>query len=139
MATIFVTRSRSFSWCDKPGNYLLCAFCLSQAASTFLGVYGLTGQYPLNGESMFGGCGWGWALVAWLWSLCFYFPLDILKFFFRAAVDRRWQSVKSIFNLEREIIGVDGRDALRIRNSFEEPKGPPSGGMTAGNAPTSVS
>lgn len=29
------------------------------------------------------GCGWGWAGVIWLYSLVFYVPLDIIKFFIR--------------------------------------------------------
>jgi H+-transporting ATPase len=138
MATIFVTRSRGFSWRDKPGNYLLIAFCASQTASSFLGSYGLTAQYPLNGAAMFGGCGWGWVLVAWVWSLVWYFPLDILKFIFRAVVDRRIQSWSSIWNTEERY--HDPRDdVVKVRSSFDEKAPPPKGGMTAGNAPASVS
>lgn len=32
------------------------------------------------------GCGWGWAGVVWIYSIVFYFPLDILKFATRYAL-----------------------------------------------------
>lgn len=32
------------------------------------------------------GIGWGWAGVIWLYSLVFYIPLDIIKFFVRYAL-----------------------------------------------------
>jgi len=130
MATIFVTRARGFSWRDKPGNYLLVAFCASQTASSFLGAYGLTGQYPINGVGMFGGCGWGWVLVAWIWSIIFFFPLDFLKFCFRAAVEGQFQSWKSIWNIETRII--DERD-FATKDELEKPP-PPSGSMAGGSA-----
>jgi len=132
MATIFVTRARGFAWRDKPGNLLLVAFCASQAASSFLAAYGLTGQFPLNGVAMFGGCGWGWVLVAWLWSFVWFFPLDLLKFCFRAVVDGEFQSWASIWNTETTF--HDPRAApIEVRKSFEGP----SGSVQAG--PASVS
>jgi len=107
MATIFVTRSRGFSWLDRPGTLLFVAFCASQTASSILGAFGLTGQYPLNGVTMFGGCGWGYVLVAWIWCLIWFFPMDILKFLFRATVDRKFQSWESIWNIDDSPIEDD--------------------------------
>jgi len=79
-ATIFVTRTRGFSYMDRPANILLFAFCLAQTIATFIGVYGLRG-YPHNGVQDFRGCGWGYAVVAWVWSLLWFIPLDFIKMF----------------------------------------------------------
>jgi len=107
VATIFCTRAQGFSWRSRPGSYLLLAFCISQAAASVLGAFGLTGQFPLNGVAMFGGCGWGWAAVAWIWSFIFFLPLDILKFLFRAIVEGQFPTWKTIWNIQEPILEGD--------------------------------
>jgi len=77
-ATIFVTRSRRFSYTDRPAYILLAAFVIAQLAATFIGVYGFRG-YPNNGVTDFSGCGWGFALLAWVYSLIFFVPMDFIK------------------------------------------------------------
>ena len=39
--------------------------------------------YPNWGFARIKGIGWGWAGVIWLYSIVFYFPLDIMKFAIR--------------------------------------------------------
>ncbi|EGG23155.1 P-type ATPase [Cavenderia fasciculata] len=79
LATIFVSRSQGFSYFERPGLLMSMAFVLSQIIATFIGVYGLRG-YPHNGETDLQGCGWGYALVAWIWCLLWYIPMDFIKF-----------------------------------------------------------
>jgi H+-transporting ATPase len=73
LATIFITRSNGISWLDRPGLYVLIAYIIAQAIASVIGAYGL-GNF--NG---FGGAGWGYVLVGWVWSLMWYVPLDLLK------------------------------------------------------------
>jgi len=63
---------------ERPGVMLMCAFVFSQAAATLIGVYGFHG-YPHDGVSNFRGCGWGWALLVWIYSIIVYIPLDLIK------------------------------------------------------------
>ncbi|KAG2699403.1 hypothetical protein I3760_07G191600 [Carya illinoinensis] len=73
-ALIFVTRSRSWSYSERPGLLLMSAFCIAQLIATVIAVYANWGFARIKGM------GWGWAGVIWLYSLVFYVPLDIIKF-----------------------------------------------------------
>ncbi|KAF5456339.1 hypothetical protein F2P56_025834 [Juglans regia] len=73
-ALIFVTRSRSWSYAERPGLLLITAFCIAQLIATVIAVYANWGFARIKGM------GWGWAGVIWLYSLVFYVPLDIIKF-----------------------------------------------------------
>jgi len=50
-----------------------------------LGAYGLAG-YPHNGQTDFGGSGWGYVLVGWVWCIVWYVLFDPIKFLVRGAV-----------------------------------------------------
>ncbi|XP_024544580.1 plasma membrane ATPase-like [Selaginella moellendorffii] len=76
-ALIFVTRSRSFSFLERPGAMLIVAFLVAQLVATLIAVYADWGFAGIKG------CGWGWAGVVWLYSVVWYFPLDIIKFLVR--------------------------------------------------------
>ncbi|KAK4389049.1 Plasma membrane ATPase 4 [Sesamum angolense] len=76
-ALIFVTRSRSWSYAERPGMFLLSAFLIAQLVATLIAVYANWGFAKIKG------CGWGWAGVIWLYSIVTYIPLDILKFCIR--------------------------------------------------------
>ncbi|XP_004296457.1 PREDICTED: plasma membrane ATPase 4 [Fragaria vesca subsp. vesca] len=76
-ALIFVTRSRSWSFMERPGLLLLGAFAIAQLIATLVAVYANWGFARIHGV------GWGWAGVIWLYSIVFYFPLDIMKFAIR--------------------------------------------------------
>ncbi|XP_052181773.1 ATPase 10, plasma membrane-type isoform X2 [Diospyros lotus] len=79
-ALIFVTRSQSWSFLERPGTLLMCAFVVAQLVATLITVYA-----HINFASI-RGIGWGWAGVIWLYSLIFYIPLDIIKFTVRYAL-----------------------------------------------------
>eukprot|EP00897_Mesotaenium_endlicherianum_P000662 jgi/Mesen1/10597/ME000086S10133 len=72
-ALIFVTRSQTFSYMERPGLLLLGAFFVAQLIATFIAVYADWGFARVHGV------GWGWAGVIWLYSIVTYLPLDVLK------------------------------------------------------------
>ncbi|KAH0916368.1 hypothetical protein HID58_030814 [Brassica napus] len=79
-ALIFVTRSRSWSFLERPGSLLIFAFIVAQLAATLIAVYAKISFANITG------IGWGWAGVIWLYSLIFYVPLDVIKFVFHYAL-----------------------------------------------------
>uniref|UniRef100_A0A453H3P7 Plasma membrane ATPase n=1 Tax=Aegilops tauschii subsp. strangulata TaxID=200361 RepID=A0A453H3P7_AEGTS len=79
-ALIFVTRSRSWSFVERPGFLLVFAFLVAQLIATLIAVYADWGFTSIKG------IGWGWAGIVWLYNIVFYFPLDIIKFFIRYAL-----------------------------------------------------
>ncbi|KHN31888.1 ATPase 9, plasma membrane-type [Glycine soja] len=87
-ALIFVTRSRSWSYVERPGMFLLVAFFIAQLIATVIAVYA-------NWEfAKMKGIGWGWAGVIWLYSIIFYIPMDILKFIIRYALTgKAWNNI----------------------------------------------
>ncbi|XWS73264.1 hypothetical protein CRYUN_Cryun02cG0112900 [Craigia yunnanensis] len=76
-ALIFVTRSRSWSFVERPGLLLVTAFIIAQLVATLIAVYANWGFARIKGT------GWGWAGVIWLFSVVFYIPLDLMKFAIR--------------------------------------------------------
>ncbi|XP_027348813.1 ATPase 10, plasma membrane-type isoform X2 [Abrus precatorius] len=79
-ALIFVTRSRGWSFLERPGILLMCAFVIAQLVATLISVYAHISFAKIRG------IGWRWAGVIWLYSLIFYVPLDIIKFIVRYAL-----------------------------------------------------
>ncbi|KAK7285705.1 hypothetical protein RJT34_20483 [Clitoria ternatea] len=79
-ALIFVTRSRGWSFLERPGGLLMCAFVVAQLVATLIAVYAHIGFAKIRG------IGWRWAGIIWLYSLIFYVPLDIIKFTVRYAL-----------------------------------------------------
>ncbi|CDY39956.1 BnaC06g40340D [Brassica napus] len=87
-ALIFVTRSRSWSYAERPGFWLIAAFFLAQLVATLIAVYANWDFARIRGT------GWGWAGVIWLYSIVTYIPLDILKFIIRYSLSgRAWDNV----------------------------------------------
>ncbi|KAK3126599.1 hypothetical protein QOZ80_7AG0559170 [Eleusine coracana subsp. coracana] len=87
-ALIFVTRSRSWSFVERPGFFLVIAFLMAQLVATLVAVYADWAFASIKG------IGWGWAGVIWLYNIVFYFPLDIIKFLIRYALSgRAWDLV----------------------------------------------
>ncbi|PSS35172.1 Plasma membrane ATPase [Actinidia chinensis var. chinensis] len=87
-ALIFVTRSRSWSFIERPGLLLLVAFFIAQLIATLIAVYANWKFAAIEG------IGWGWAGVIWLYNLIFYFPLDVIKFMIRYALSgKAWDLV----------------------------------------------
>ncbi|KAL9226917.1 hypothetical protein vseg_002674 [Gypsophila vaccaria] len=87
-ALIFVTRSRSWSFAERPGLLLLGAFLAAQLVATLIAVYANWRFARIEGM------GWGWAVVVWVYTLVTYIPLDILKFGIRYALSgRAWNNL----------------------------------------------
>ena len=99
-ALIFVTRSRSWSFVERPGLLLVTAFFAAQLLATIIAVYA-------NWEfARIQGIGWGWAGVIWIYTLVTYIPLDILKFLIRYALSgKAWDTMiqnKTAFTTKKD-------------------------------------
>ncbi|GAB2291451.1 Plasma membrane ATPase 4 [Dionaea muscipula] len=107
-ALIFVTRSRSWSFVERPGLLLMTAFLLAQLVATVIAVYANWGFAKIKGM------GWGWAGVIWLYSIVFYVPLDLLKFSIRYVLSgQAWQYLydnKTAFTTKKNY-GKEEREA----------------------------
>lgn len=87
-ALIFVTRSRSWSFAERPGFLLMGAFVIAQLIATVIAVYANWNFAAIEGT------GWGWAGVIWLYSVIIYIPLDFIKLFVRYVLSgRAWDLV----------------------------------------------
>ncbi|EOY26002.1 H(+)-ATPase 9 [Theobroma cacao] len=99
-ALIFVTRSRSWSFIERPGLLLVTAFIIAQLVATILAVYANWGFARIKG------IGWGWAGVIWIYSVVFYFPLDVLKFLIRYSLSgKAWDNLlqnKTAFTTKKD-------------------------------------
>nr|AAB41898.1 H+-transporting ATPase [Mesembryanthemum crystallinum] len=107
-ALIFVTRSRSWSFAERPGLMLLGAFVVAQLIATLIAVYANWSFAKIEGM------GWGWALAVWIYTLVTYIPLDILKFTIRYALSgRAWNNLldnKTAFTTKKDY-GKEEREA----------------------------
>ncbi|KAK9931690.1 hypothetical protein M0R45_018958 [Rubus argutus] len=107
-ALIFVTRSRSWSFLERPGLLLLGAFAIAQLIATLIAVYANWGFARIHGV------GWGWAGVIWIYSIVFYFPLDIMKFAIRYILSgKAWLNMienKTAFTTKKDY-GKEEREA----------------------------
>ncbi|CAK9136601.1 unnamed protein product [Ilex paraguariensis] len=99
-ALIFVTRSRSWSFVERPGFLLVSAFIAAQLVATTIAVYANWSFARIEG------IGWGWAGVIWIFSVAIYFPLDVLKFIIRYALSgKAWDSMiqnKTAFTTKKD-------------------------------------
>lgn len=107
-ALIFVTRSRSWSFIERPGLLLVTAFLIAQLVATLIAVYANWGFAEIKG------CGWGWAGVVWLYNIVFYIPLDVLKFAIRYILSgKAWLNLfesKTAFTTKKDY-GKEEREA----------------------------
>ncbi|XP_060675265.1 ATPase 10, plasma membrane-type [Ziziphus jujuba] len=107
-ALIFVTRSQGWSFLERPGTLLMCAFVVAQLVATLIAVYAHISFAYITG------IGWGWAGIIWLYSLIFYIPLDIIKFTVRYALSgEAWNLLfdrKTAFTSKKDY-GKDDRAA----------------------------
>ncbi|KAF3548226.1 hypothetical protein DY000_02005610 [Brassica cretica] len=100
-ALIFVTRSRSWSFVERPGALLMIAFVIAQLVATLIAVYADWTFAKVKG------IGWGWAAVIWVYSILTYIPQDILKFAIRYILSgKAWVSM------------FDKRSALTTRRDY---------------------
>ncbi|XP_078165058.1 ATPase 10, plasma membrane-type isoform X2 [Carex rostrata] len=107
-ALIFVTRSQSWSFTERPGTLLMCAFVVAQLVATLISVYAHISFASIQG------IGWGWAGIIWLYSLIFYILLDIIKFAVRYALSGEpWNLLfdrKTAFTTKKDY-GKEDREA----------------------------
>ncbi|KAI3880892.1 hypothetical protein MKX03_032717 [Papaver bracteatum] len=107
-ALIFVTRSRSWSFCERPGISHAAAFFSVQLIATLIAVYANWSFAAIQG------IGWGWAGIIWLCNIVFYIPLDIIKFLTRYALrGRPWD-----FITEQRISFRSGREQAVVGGLF---------------------
>ncbi|CAI9095681.1 OLC1v1031677C1 [Oldenlandia corymbosa var. corymbosa] len=79
-ALIFVTRSRGWSYADRPGLLLLGAFIVAQLFATVLSVTTTSKFCKIRKISV------GWALVIWVYNFLCYLLLDPIKFAIRYSL-----------------------------------------------------
>ncbi|XP_022750389.1 plasma membrane ATPase 4-like isoform X2 [Durio zibethinus] len=107
-ALIFVTRSRSWSYFERPGLLLVGAFIVAQLVATLIAVYANWGFARIKGM------GWGWAGVIWLYSVVTYIPLDLIKFAIRYILSgKAWDNLlenKTAFTTKKDY-GKEEREA----------------------------
>ncbi|CAM8958560.1 unnamed protein product [Rhodiola kirilowii] len=107
-ALIFVTRSRSWSFIERPGLLLMGAFLAAQLVATLIAVYANWKFANIKGM------GWGWAGVIWVYSIVTYIPLDVLKFAIRYALSgKAWDTLlenKTAFTTKKDY-GKEEREA----------------------------
>ncbi|KAL2925800.1 ATPase 8 plasma membrane-type, partial [Bienertia sinuspersici] len=125
-ALIFVTRSRSWSFIERPGLMLAGAFLIAQLIATFIAVYANWGFSRMQG------IGWGWAGVIWLYTIVTYLPLDFLKFVIRYSLTgRAWDNLienKTAFTSKKDY-GKGEREAQwahaqRTLHGLQAPENP---------------
>nr|XP_029118717.1 plasma membrane ATPase isoform X1 [Elaeis guineensis] len=99
-ALIFVTRSRSWCFLERPGLLLVSAFMIAQLVATLIAVYADWSFAKIKG------IGWGWAGVIWLYSIVFFVPLDWFKFTIRYILSgKAWDNL-----IERKIAFTSKKD-----------------------------
>ncbi|KAE8710510.1 Plasma membrane ATPase [Hibiscus syriacus] len=107
-ALIFVTRSRSWSFVERPGLLLVGAFIAAQLVATLIAVYANWGFAKIKGM------GWGWAGVIWFYSVVTYIPLDLIKFAIRYVLSgKAWDNLlenKTAFTTKKDY-GKEEREA----------------------------
>jgi hypothetical protein len=88
LSTVFVTRTHGFSWLfwrERPGVGPIIAFIVAQTAATVLCAYGLN-DFPNDGKTDFGGSGWWFVLVGWIWFFIWFPLMDPLKIIVRSVM-----------------------------------------------------
>ncbi|KAF4618953.1 hypothetical protein D9613_009849 [Agrocybe pediades] len=79
-ALIFVTRSHSFFFMERPSTALMVAFCIAQLISSIIAAYGDWGFTNIRAISG------GWIGIVWVWNIVWFIPLDWIKFAMKATV-----------------------------------------------------
>ncbi|RID47577.1 hypothetical protein BRARA_I04160 [Brassica rapa] len=100
-ALIFVTRSRSWSFVERPGFLLVIAFLIAQLVASAISAMA---TWPFAGIRSIG---WGWTGVIWIFNIVTYMLLDPIKFLVRYALSgKSWNRM------------VEQRTALTGKKNF---------------------
>ncbi|WAQ85409.1 hypothetical protein PtA15_6A37 [Puccinia triticina] len=81
-ALIFVTRSHSWFFMERPSLALLGAFCIAQTVASLLAVFGTMEFSAVQAIPV------SWVVVAWVWNLVWFLPMDLIKFATRAVLKK---------------------------------------------------
>ncbi|XP_061997492.1 plasma membrane ATPase 2-like isoform X2 [Rosa rugosa] len=107
-ALIFVTRSRGWSFTERPGLLLVVAFIIAQLIATVLSA---TANWEFTNIRSIG---WGWTGVIWLFNIATYMLLDPIKFAVRYALSgQAWGLVvdqRTAFTSKKDF-GKESREA----------------------------
>ncbi|KAF8954772.1 hypothetical protein BDZ97DRAFT_1970423 [Flammula alnicola] len=99
-ALIFVTRSHSFFFMERPSTALMVAFCIAQAISSVIaakGDWGFTKIHSISG---------GWIGIVWIWNIIWFVPLDWIKFAMKATVIKRLRERRELKVAQEAATGV---------------------------------
>ncbi|XP_077236772.1 plasma membrane ATPase 1-like [Tasmannia lanceolata] len=111
-ALIFVTRSRGWSFLDRPGLLLVVAFIIAQMVAT---VISAEANWKFAGIKSIG---WRWTGVVWLFNIVTYMFLDPLKFCVQYALSgKAWGLVldqRTAFTNQKDF-GREVREAAWAR------------------------
>ncbi|XP_021813582.1 plasma membrane ATPase 1-like [Prunus avium] len=107
-ALIFVTRSRGWSFTERPGLLLVIAFIVAQLVATAISAQA-TWEF-----ARIRAIGWRWCGIIWLYNILIYMLLDPIKFFVRYALSgRAWSLIlnkRTAFNTQKDF-GKEFREA----------------------------
>ncbi|XP_076923371.1 plasma membrane ATPase 1-like [Bidens hawaiensis] len=107
-ALIFVTRSRGWSFTERPGFLLVTAFFIAQLVASIISAHV---TWELAGIRKIG---WGWTGAIWLYNILTYMLLDPLKFVVQYALSgRAWGLVvekRTAFTTKKDF-GREAREA----------------------------
>ncbi|OVA11894.1 Cation-transporting P-type ATPase [Macleaya cordata] len=113
-ALIFVTRSRGWSFTERPGFLLVVAFIIAQLVAS---VISATVTWKLAGIRKIG---WGWTGVIWIYNIISYMLLDPIKFGVRYALSgEAWGLVvnqRTAFTNQKDF----GREAREAKWAAEQ-------------------
>ncbi|KAK7062322.1 hypothetical protein R3P38DRAFT_2834703, partial [Favolaschia claudopus] len=101
-ALIFVTRSHSFFYKERPSTALLAAFCVAQLISSIIAVYGDWGFTKIHGVSG------GWVGIVWVWDIVWFIPLDWIKFAMKATVIKALRERRLAHQAEAGTVTAEG-------------------------------
>ncbi|KAM5573040.1 plasma membrane ATPase 1 [Rosa sericea] len=107
-ALIFVTRSRGWSFMERPGLLLVGAFIVAQMVATVISAQATWKFAQIHSV------GWGWTGAVWIYNIIIYMLLDPIKFFVRYALSgRAWSLVlnkRTAFTTQKDF-GREAREA----------------------------
>jgi len=99
-ALIFVTRSHSFFFMERPSTALIVAFCLAQLVSSIIAGFGNWGFTDIKAISG------GWIGIVWVWNIVWFIPLDWIKFAMKATVIKSLRQRREMKAVKEAASGV---------------------------------
>ncbi|RLN18272.1 uncharacterized protein C2845_PM02G40520 [Panicum miliaceum] len=128
-ALIFVTRSRGWSFLERPGLLLMGAFVVAQLVASVLAAMV---SWELAGIK---GIGWRWTGAIWVYNIAVYLLLDPIKFGVRYGLSgRAWSLVidHKVAFTSRKDFGKEAREAAWAHQQRTlHGLGPPAGAAAA--------